>query len=46
MILIYDNHNSDEHPIFAKVHNAEKRLKRIMAVFYCDLDPSSMLNSL
>lgn len=45
MILIYDNHNYDEHPIFAKVQNAGNNLKRIMAMFYRFLDLSSMFDS-
>lgn len=34
-----------ERLLFAKVHNAENKLKRTMALFYCDLDPSSMFDS-
>lgn len=34
-----------ERLLFAKVHDAENKLKRTTALFYCDLDPSSMFDS-
>lgn len=34
-----------ERLLFAKVHNAENKLKRTVALFYWDLDPSSMFDS-
>lgn len=34
-----------ERLLFAKVHNAENKLKRTTALFYWDLDPSSMFDS-